>query len=196
MWRFGINSKVKMFGDRWRGEKPIRLSRIHNDNLVDPVRCGEFMHTDRAEWDERKIKQVFNKVDTKAIMNCPICPVNKDQQVWSQVSSGIYSVKLGYRWLMANRSVESDNSKIWKAIAELDTLPKVKIFGWRLCFEALPLGRKMVAAGIEDGICKLCQGEMETGIHAFRDCPTLKEAFDLTNLFDKLPEGDFHCCKD
>ncbi|KAK8658434.1 hypothetical protein V6N13_036640 [Hibiscus sabdariffa] len=80
------------------------------------------MYTDRAEWDERKIKQVFNEVDAKAIMNCPICPINKDQQVWSQVSSGIYSVKPGYRWLMANRSVESDNSKFWKAIAELDTL--------------------------------------------------------------------------
>ncbi|KAL4354051.1 hypothetical protein GQ457_06G017780 [Hibiscus cannabinus] len=37
---------------------------------------------------------------------------------------------------------------------------------------------------------------METGLHAFRDYPSIKEAFDLCNLSRLLPDGIFSNCKE
>ncbi|KAL4348558.1 hypothetical protein GQ457_17G007640 [Hibiscus cannabinus] len=191
-----ICGNAPMFRDNWGGEEQVKLSGTHLDSQSNPVRCGEFMLPNRAEWNERLIRQVFAEEDAKAILNCPIGPIDKDQQVWCHSSSGIYCVKSGYKWLSKNRGIDEDQSKVWKAIAGLETLPKVKIFSWRLCFEALPLGKKLAAAGLGDGICKICQGNLETGLHAFRECPSLKEAFDLTDLSAKLPVGEFQSCKD
>ncbi|KAK8590422.1 hypothetical protein V6N13_057315 [Hibiscus sabdariffa] len=39
------------------------------------------------------IRQVFIEEDAKAILSYPICPIEKDQQVWCHTSSGTYSVK-------------------------------------------------------------------------------------------------------
>ncbi|KAL4271357.1 hypothetical protein GQ457_13G012300 [Hibiscus cannabinus] len=109
--------------------------------------------------------------------------------------SGVYNVKSRYRWIVNNRGMEGDHSSIWKTIVSMATLPKIKVFAGRLCFEALFLGRKLAAAGIDPGICKMCQGLVETGLHAFRECPSIKEAFDLSNLSICLPAGEFTDCK-
>ncbi|KAL4273791.1 hypothetical protein GQ457_13G014330 [Hibiscus cannabinus] len=177
------------------GDKQIIFSAVHDDNSPNQVRCKEFMRSDGKSWDVDKVKQVFSETDANAILGCPICPIQGDLQVWGHHPTGVHNVKFGYRWIVSNRGMEGDHSSIWKTIVSMATLPKIKVFAWRLCFEALPLGRKLAAVGINPGICKMCQGPVETGLHAFRECPSIKEAFDLSNLSICLPAGEFTDCK-
>ncbi|KAL4298210.1 hypothetical protein GQ457_12G008900 [Hibiscus cannabinus] len=120
--------------------------------------------------------------DANAILECPINPIREDLQVWGPHSLGVYSVKSGYKWISSLQSSQEDRSILWRTIAALPALPKIRLFAWRLCYEAFPLGRKLAAAGLATGLCCLCQESMETGLHAFRYCPAIKEAFDLCDL--------------
>ncbi|KAK8684388.1 hypothetical protein V6N13_040418 [Hibiscus sabdariffa] len=63
---------------------PWLLGGDLNDILEQNEKAGDELDThirERAEWDERLIRQVFNEEDAKAILNCPICPIEKDQQI-------------------------------------------------------------------------------------------------------------------
>ncbi|KAL4298276.1 hypothetical protein GQ457_12G013600 [Hibiscus cannabinus] len=148
------------------------------------------------EWDTRKVRQVFNDTDAKTILECPINPISEDLQVWGPHSSGVYSVKSGYRWISSTNSAQEDQSIIWRTFASLPTLPTIHLFAWRLGYEAFPLGRKLAAAGFANGQCCMCQEAIETGLHAFRECPMVKEAFGLCDLSRFLPDGDFNSCKE
>lgn len=194
-WRIGTNSNVRMFQDKWGASKPISLEGVHVDNALNPVTCGDFMIHDLAAWNVIKVHQVFAEEDALSICRCPISPSN-DLLVWGHHSSGCYTTRSGYSWLINRRQDSSmDDSFIWKAMAKIPTLPKIRIFGWRLCHDAFPTGHKLVAAGLSDGKCKMCNQEIETCLHAFRECSTIKEAFDLCALTAELPNEPFPSCK-
>ncbi|KAL4297682.1 hypothetical protein GQ457_12G013450 [Hibiscus cannabinus] len=70
-------------------------------------------------------------------------------------------------------------SPLWKALKTLPTLPKVRIFAWRLAHDCLPTGGRVAAAGLGPGLCPFCSDTIETSLHAFRDCPLTAEALHL-----------------
>ncbi|KAL4340591.1 hypothetical protein GQ457_08G017500 [Hibiscus cannabinus] len=144
--------------------------------ILDPI-----INTMRG-MDVHKVKQVFSVVDANSILNCPTNPAHEDIQVWGNHTSGIYNVKSVYRWISSAQALKGDSSTIWKNIAAMPTLPKIKNFAWRLCYEAFPLVRKLAYAGLATRLCSMCQESVETGLHAFRDCSSIREAFDLCNL--------------
>ncbi|KAE8708583.1 hypothetical protein F3Y22_tig00110338pilonHSYRG00172 [Hibiscus syriacus] len=45
---------------------------------------------------------------------------------------------------------------IWNAVAKAKVLPKIRIFGWRICHEAIPVGSKIKQANLGDGVYPLC----------------------------------------
>ncbi|KAL4319103.1 hypothetical protein GQ457_18G000590 [Hibiscus cannabinus] len=100
------------------------------------------------DWDSRKVRHVFNESDANAVLECPINPIREDLQVWGPHSSWVYSVKSGYKWISSLQSLQEDRSTLWRTIAALPTFPKIRLFAWRLCYEAFPLGRKLTAAGL------------------------------------------------
>ncbi|KAK9033435.1 hypothetical protein V6N11_018468 [Hibiscus sabdariffa] len=61
----------------------------------------------------------------------------------------------------------------------LPTLPKVRIFSWRLGHDCLPTGSRVATAGLGLGLCPFCPTTVETSLHAFRDCPDASEALHL-----------------
>ncbi|KAK8474612.1 hypothetical protein V6N12_016039 [Hibiscus sabdariffa] len=61
----------------------------------------------------------------------------------------------------------------------LPTLPKVRIFAWRLAHDCLPTGSWVAAAGLDSGLCPFCSTTVETSLHAFRDCPSAAKALHL-----------------
>ncbi|KAK8650544.1 hypothetical protein V6N13_140179 [Hibiscus sabdariffa] len=69
---------------------------------------------------------------------------NGDVLLWEHHSSGTYNVKStynaksGYNWLLLQQHVPCETSPLWKIMAKLFTLPKIRIFSWRLCYDAFP----------------------------------------------------------
>ncbi|KAK8631523.1 hypothetical protein V6N13_028306 [Hibiscus sabdariffa] len=119
-------------------------------------------------WDEGKVQQVFSKVDAKCILNCSI----------------------------AKEEVSQTDLPLWKVIARLPVLPKIRIFGWRLGPNALPVGQKMWVAQLSDGQCKLCDKDTETLLHAVRKCQTVQEVFRVTRMDVVLPQGPYVTCRE
>ena len=65
---------------------------------------------------------------------------------------------------------------IWKRIWQLKIPPKIRIFTWKVCVNALPtmlnLRRRRVN---KDGMCSVCGLEAESILHAFFKCGVVKE---------------------
>ncbi|KAK8523703.1 hypothetical protein V6N12_013788 [Hibiscus sabdariffa] len=62
------------------GNLEVKFSCEYGDNGPNPIKCNEFMLEGGEEWDPRKVRQVFNEVDAKVILECPINPINEDLQ--------------------------------------------------------------------------------------------------------------------
>ncbi|XP_052486359.1 uncharacterized protein LOC128041079 [Gossypium raimondii] len=68
----------------------------------------------------------------------------------------------------------------WKAIWKLDTLPKIRVFTWRVGHEILPTNCKIatIRQGFDKG-CPRCGAETETLLHALKDCPTSRAVLSI-----------------
>ncbi|KAL4295344.1 hypothetical protein GQ457_12G013630 [Hibiscus cannabinus] len=143
-WRTGIDSSIAMRNQVWGGgDDPVRLETTYLDNPENPVQCKDFMVEGCCQWDTHKVIQVFTAEDGTKIIQCPIANSREDVLVWTHNRSGLYSTKSGHHWLANREQVYADETPIWKAVMKARTLPKIRIFGWRLGQEALPVGKKL-----------------------------------------------------
>ncbi|KAL4348523.1 hypothetical protein GQ457_17G007670 [Hibiscus cannabinus] len=191
-WRIGVDSEVAMFQQKWGGDIPITLEGNHLDNYSNPVKCKEFMVPGLARWDERKVQQVFSSNDAQKILSCPIANSREDILRWSHHQSGLYVTKTAHHWLEKQGQESHDVSPVWKTLAKANVLPKVRIFGWRVAQEALPVGKKLQAACVGPGLCQMCGKDMETVLHALRECPSTQEVLQVSGLERLLPQGPFN----
>ncbi|KAL4364133.1 hypothetical protein GQ457_04G024760 [Hibiscus cannabinus] len=121
-------------------------------------------------------------------------------QLWSGHDTGTYSARSGYFYLCCSSSLYCRPSLLWKALKTLPTLPKVRIFAWRLAHDCLPTGSRVATTGLGPGMCPFCSTTVETSLHAFRDCTNATKALHLdsfpisvtdsrtTSIFDWLVE--------
>ncbi|KAK8557836.1 hypothetical protein V6N12_010060 [Hibiscus sabdariffa] len=141
-----------------------------------------------TEWDARKVNQVFEREDARRILDCPIANTHEDRIIWGQVSSGSYTTRSGHNWLTNRSAVREVVSPLWKTLSKLKVLSKIRIFGWRLANEALPVGSRVRAAYLGDGICRMCQQGIETYLHAVRECPSVQEVLKESGIDVLLPQ--------
>ena len=65
-----------------------------------------------------------------------------------------------------------DAGRIWK----LETLPKIKTFLWRCVHSSIGVKTCLIMRGfVDEEGCPICQRESKTILHAFRDCPRVKQ---------------------
>jgi hypothetical protein len=64
-------------------------------------------------------------------------------------------------------------SEVWKNIWSLQVPGVLKLFIWKVCNNALPTKENMFSRKIvQDPLCPICEGQVETVWHALWDCPT------------------------
>ncbi|KAE8679239.1 protein AIG1-like isoform X3 [Hibiscus syriacus] len=175
-------ARARMFEDKWGDYSPICWKERYLDRTDHPVRVAEFMIPVSARWDEPKVNRVLLREDASQVLNTLIAPVQSDMILWSHHSSGFYSAKSGYNWLKIQSCPTLIVEGIWNVVAKANVLPKIRIFGWRLCHEALPAGSKLKQANLGDGICPLCNQELESVLHAIKDCPISKMVLSMSGL--------------
>jgi len=127
-------------------------------------------------------------------MSIPLCrSYVEDKLVWPFTPSGTYTVKLGYRFLVNENSINSapmnsnQNDGVWKLIWALSVPNKVKNFVWRSCRDALLIKYNLRRCQIlMDDACDHCQSSIETVLHAVWDCPK------ISRVWDTYQELNFH----
>ncbi|GMI64939.1 hypothetical protein like AT3G09510 [Hibiscus trionum] len=147
------------------------------------------MMQDKPEWDEQRVLNVFNAEDAQNILLCPIAPTCEEMALWERHMTGAYSTHSGYNWFLKRNSIQQEHPRIWHRIAKLKTLPKIKSFAWRACHEALPTGKRLLEVGLGDSVCRLCTQDIETTVHALRDCLRVKEILELSGVSSRIHNG-------
>ncbi|KAE8687139.1 hypothetical protein F3Y22_tig00111022pilonHSYRG00109 [Hibiscus syriacus] len=181
-WRVGINSEAHMFDDNWGDASPFKWRERYMDNADQPVRVADFMIPGCARLDEPKVLGVLRTEDAAQVLKTLISPIRGDRMLWGHHCSGFYSAKSGYNWLNLRNSPTLVAVVIWNGVARARVLPNIRIFGWRICHEAIPVGAKLLQANLGNGVCPLCNRELESILHAIKDCPKVKSVLVLSGL--------------
>jgi hypothetical protein len=112
---------------------------------------------------------------------------NKDYPAWHFDKKGLFSVKSAYKVYVRQRDTEggtssgSENGKsFWKKLWNLECVPTVKQFLWRLPLKA-NLGRRGIKC---DTLCVCCKRLDEDGGHLFLKCKETKEIWARMGLGD------------
>ncbi|KAK9046315.1 hypothetical protein V6N11_052207 [Hibiscus sabdariffa] len=142
-WQVGIDSATPMFASARGGHRQVVLSERYLDHPSQPITFGDFMIPSHNGWDMDRVREVFTPTDAERILSCPIANRNSDLLLWANHSSGTYSTRSGYSWLMKPAPSTPPPSKLWHILAKLKTLPKIRIFIWRVAHEALPVAARI-----------------------------------------------------
>jgi hypothetical protein len=194
VWRIGDGMQVKMWTDPWlprAGSRipvtPRRQSILTNVNeLISPV---------TGSWDEQLVRDTFWEVDATVILKIPIGDDFEDFPAWHYDEKEIFLVKTAYHLYMtvfnshiAGTSGTGDSAVQWKRIWDLNVVPKIKQFIWRLAHNSLPLKVNIKRRGIEcNTLCVCCKKLDEDGAHLFLKCKEVKKVWKLIGM-DELRE--------
>ncbi|KAE8659845.1 hypothetical protein F3Y22_tig00116962pilonHSYRG01189 [Hibiscus syriacus] len=193
-WRVGVDSKARMLEDKWGDSRSICWKERYLDRPDQPVRVAEFMIYGSVMWDEPKVNRVLLREDASQVLNTLIIPIQNDMMLWSHHSSGIYSAKLGYNWLKIHNNPTLVVEGIWNTVAKANVLPKIRIFGWRIFHEALPAGLKLKQASLGEGIFPICNQELESVLHAVKNCKASKTVFLISRLPQEIVDWEGSSC--
>ncbi|KAJ8450950.1 hypothetical protein Cgig2_032575 [Carnegiea gigantea] len=143
--------------------------------LASSLKVSDFIDGNQGCWGK---KELFLPCDVDTILGIPLCNSwPADKLIWDYKSNGLFTVRSAYHLIMKGKRDDvgcsfMDDNKFWKALWELDILPRVKIFAWRVCRDVLPtrcnLARRMAAVGMN---CAIYGAMEESDIHILLECP-------------------------
>ncbi|XP_026417403.1 uncharacterized protein LOC113312886 [Papaver somniferum] len=108
-----------------------------------------------------------------------------DKIRWKSTTSGNLNTKSVYNFL-TNLNFDKDEAKFWKHLWNLNMLPRVNMFCWKVVSCALALGNNMSKyVKDSDPYCLLCDNlELENEMHLFVHCNFAKNVWDAFELND------------
>jgi hypothetical protein len=125
-------------------------------------RVSQLMRQGSNEWDEETLRRYFDPWDVEEILSENKSP---DWVAWQYESSGIFSVRSGYRLaLIRDHDLDAMGSStnangeraVWKKLWKLPVLPKVRNFLWKLIKNGLPTNANRRYRHItEDATCEM-----------------------------------------
>jgi hypothetical protein len=134
------------------------------------------------QWNVQSVREIFMAPDADRILKIPLRnAAGEDWLAWSHEKSGIYSVRSAYHALVEAKEQEvelqvrttsssSDDAR-WKKLWNLDVLPRVRVFWWRVLNGIVPdyatLTRRHVRV---NSTCPVCKATSETLMHALVEC--------------------------
>ncbi|XP_074293374.1 uncharacterized protein LOC141620388 [Silene latifolia] len=166
-----------------------------NENM----KVAELMEEHGGGWRRDLLESLFLPFEQERIESIRLSEHRpRDEWFWNEEKDGIYSVKSAYRRMAGEREVlemggTSDWEKekwLWNRIWKVPVWPRVKLFFWQLCSEALAT-RANIASRVrgESSFCSLCNSFFETSLHLFKDCVVAKRVWEGLELNDDEEEG-------
>ncbi|KAL5798630.1 hypothetical protein ACOSQ2_003450 [Xanthoceras sorbifolium] len=161
----GLRDKLVLCADRLENWSKVKFGSLKK--AIDRKRCEI-----NLLYDRKQSEQVLDAIKD-SILEIPLSLGDcADSLIWHFDKTGEYSVKSGYRVaaqdkLSLSGSSSSPDSKWWLALWNLNIPPKIKIFIWRVCHNAIPslcnlCSRKIVV----DPCCSRCGNAPESSAHA------------------------------
>lgn len=110
--------------------------------------------------------------------NNDLNPGVQDLFIWKTSSSGNYTTKAGFHWML-NQRVDIMREQSWNWIWKLPTQENMKSFFWLAFHNSIPTLATLNHRGIIQSIdCRFCLRQEETLLHCIRDCPRVKRLWE------------------
>lgn len=108
--------------------------------------------------------------------------------IWHYTPHGRFTVSSAYKLGLCQTSQHQPScsapSPDWNVIWDCNIPPKVKIFAWQLCHQALATNKNVAHRGIHQQLnCLQCHVVPEDDVHLFLQCPYTKQAWTHTDCF-------------
>ncbi|GLT49941.1 hypothetical protein SLA2020_234640 [Shorea laevis] len=164
----GLGEVVNVWSDAWvptllsfriMSPAPPNKENLKVSNLVSA----------HGTWDTRKLNALFQPYEVNEILKIPLA-ASCATIVWHYTKSGDFSIKTAYfvvaSLLMATQTSASKPLAFWKSIWKLRVPPKVQLFIWRICHNALPSQVNLYHRGVvESPLCSNCKANDENIPH-------------------------------
>ncbi|KAL0385690.1 UNVERIFIED_CONTAM: hypothetical protein Sradi_2963300 [Sesamum radiatum] len=165
-WRIGDGRTTQIWIDPWIPRLPTFRPRMTLGPLPPPTTA----------------------ILSLSLSNAPL----HDKIVWHFTSSGVFPIKSAYhlaieqkRRNLAQPSMIHSPTLIegWRGLWSAKVPNKIRVFAWRLCTGALPLGSNLLKRLPESEICcPLCEHPDECDRHTFLLCPFARMVWCLSTL--------------
>ncbi|XP_062013785.1 uncharacterized protein LOC133730151 [Rosa rugosa] len=129
-------------------------------------------------WNVTLLSELFPAYIVQKILTLPLSPrVHEDRWIWGADKKGQFTVKSAYH-VARNRilddvsSISNPSATLWRQLWKAQVPSNVKICAWKAASNILPTRGRLSERGVDiDTQCPLCDEEVETPLHATRDCP-------------------------
>ena len=188
MWTIGDGKDILFWQDNWIENRSILeiLAVDDPDSLDLNTTVSHFI--ENKQWNVSKLHSYLrNPALVQKILGLPIPLTDiKDSFCWGLSTSGAFTTKTA-SWL-AHGHVHNDALWPYKGIWKLDIMPKIKIFLWQMCHNALPVRGTLIRRGCQlDPTCPLCANDIESSEHLFQDCPQTRQIWELAHHHHWIP---------
>ncbi|XP_074306059.1 uncharacterized protein LOC141641287 [Silene latifolia] len=175
--RIGDGWSTNVWLDPWIPNTQSRRVISPRNGNDEVMKVAHLMKPDRTGWNDELLDELFLPFEKDRIRNIRLCESSPtDDWCWDPSKDGEYTVKSAYHLLFDQGEHEEQSEFardkwLWNTIWRTPVLPRVKLFIWQLCHDALPtrnnIGRRL---GLSDVECPFCSNMMETCLHMLRDC--------------------------
>ncbi|KAL1151424.1 hypothetical protein V6Z11_A09G041000 [Gossypium hirsutum] len=197
-WQVGNGDMINIRADNW-GMEGLNGDVIREEGLnPNETSVKDLWLEDRKSWNINKVYKVFGLDWGEKICNVPIGDEGQgDKMIWFHNPHRCFTTKSAYSWLFLKEMGHGPHRIFWKALWKLDTLPKIRVFSWRVEHEILPTNVKI--ASIRHGFtkgCQRCEAEAGTLLYALRDCPTSRKVLLLGGWSESMFSKNYDHCID
>ncbi|KAL0447804.1 UNVERIFIED_CONTAM: hypothetical protein Slati_1908300 [Sesamum latifolium] len=150
---------------------------------------AELLEDEGNSWNVELVSFIFIKEDVDCILSIPL-PADRGRDVlrWHQEKNGRFSVQSAYP-IALRQAVSGDQGCSlrspggrWRFIWKARVPPKVQIFAWRLCRDALPTIYNLSRRGVKTlGCCPWCGKDQEDVYHALLECSFARLTWAMSN---------------
>ncbi|XP_074271735.1 uncharacterized protein LOC141595669 [Silene latifolia] len=185
--RIGNGLTTRVWLDSWLPK--TQTGRILSPQVVgqEHMLVSELIREDGGGWNVELMESLLLPFECERVKNVRLS-TNRPEDVWFWMGEkdGCFTVRSAYRHLVGDAHdmevggvSEWEREKwLWKRLWNIPVWPRVKLFFWQLCNEALAT-RANIASRVrgESSFCSLCNYFNESSLHLFRDCAVAKRAW-------------------
>ncbi|KAK0595746.1 hypothetical protein LWI29_009655 [Acer saccharum] len=192
-WKVGDGRSINAFKDPWL-PRPSTFKPITPDPNIN-LQVADLIDNEFPGWNINALNHHFLPIDREIILSIPVSYLGGPDSIsWHFDKSGSYTVKSGYRLALSeklNSSVSNSTitRKWWTSIWNQNVPPKVKVFVWRACLNAIPAGFNLWKRRILDQpFCSLCRSSVDVPGHSLFWCKEAKRVWGCSR-FDSFFDG-------
>ena len=197
-WQVGNGINTRVWLDKWVQDPEIgmRAPWIKNITFDVNLKASELIDNTTRRWNIQALQERFVPSDVVLIKETQSVVSRKDSYTWKLNRIGNMSVQSAYclarerkieechKEVLAFPSVNPIKERIWK----ISTVPKIRVFLWKVLSEAIPVADLILKRGMKvDERCQLCGVEGETIQHTLFQCAAARHVWAISGI----PQPEF-----